>query len=243
MTNGLLSFDTPAQTVTMSSREISELTGKRHPDVVRDLKNLMVELEQDVSNFAHIYKDTANREQTEYALPKRETLILVSGYNAKVRAAIIDRWQQLEQGTAPKIATQAELMLGMAQTLVAQERKLVEVDSRVAALETKLLPGATMHHSDCPADSENKSRALRRKQKETGISLAVCERVFALYEDSMWKGETCVNPNPAVPGNKPCRVYKTKDINASFRHFLKFVKPVGNGYFTDKDFPTRFRVP
>jgi phage regulator Rha-like protein len=37
MTNGLLSFDMPAQPVAMSSREISELTGKRHPDVVREV--------------------------------------------------------------------------------------------------------------------------------------------------------------------------------------------------------------
>lgn len=121
--------------------------------------------------------------------------------------------------------------------------KLENHEGRINALETRLLPGVTMHHSECPADSEIKSRALRRKHNETGISLAICEKIFDLYSDSMWKGETCVNPNPTVRGNKPCRVFKTKEVNAAFKHFLKYVKPIGNGYFTDKDIANKFKVP
>jgi phage regulator Rha-like protein len=81
---------------TMSSREISELTGKFHYDVVRDLINILSQAEIDASKFAVIYKDSQNRNQTEYLLPKRECDLVISGYSVKYRLAIIDRWHELE---------------------------------------------------------------------------------------------------------------------------------------------------
>lgn len=56
----------------MSSREIARLTGKRHPDVKRDIRVQLGKL-GDVSKFAHTYLDDSNRKQTEYRLPRRET--------------------------------------------------------------------------------------------------------------------------------------------------------------------------
>ncbi|EXJ15999.1 Anti-repressor protein [Imhoffiella purpurea] len=81
----------------MSSVEIAELTGKRHDNVVRDLKELGEQGVIDLLSFEGIYRDSMNREQTCYHLPKRETLILTSGYSAQQRAAIIDRWLALEE--------------------------------------------------------------------------------------------------------------------------------------------------
>ncbi|EPB4209792.1 Rha family transcriptional regulator, partial [Yersinia enterocolitica] len=47
--------------VTMSSREVAELTGKRHTDVKRDIEVMMAQLNEDVSKFAHTYLDSMNR--------------------------------------------------------------------------------------------------------------------------------------------------------------------------------------
>lgn len=81
---------------TMSSREIAELTGKNHADVMRDIRAMLDSLKKDASSFADIYSDAYGRSQPCFSLQKRETLILVSGYDVAMRAAIIDRWQELE---------------------------------------------------------------------------------------------------------------------------------------------------
>lgn len=47
-------------------------------------------------SFQHIYFDCRNRQQTEYRLPRRECEILVCGYDVVRRAAVIDRWLELE---------------------------------------------------------------------------------------------------------------------------------------------------
>ncbi|WP_434676198.1 phage antirepressor KilAC domain-containing protein [Pseudomonas sp. D3-10] len=88
---------------TMSSREISELTGKRHPDVKRDIQAMASELEEDVSNFARIYLDSMNREQTEYLLDKELTETLLTGYSAKMRRAVVRRWTELEEQVRPRV--------------------------------------------------------------------------------------------------------------------------------------------
>jgi len=87
---------------TMSSREIADLTGKNHFDVKRDIKNTLLQADIDASKFAVIYRDSQNRSQSEYNLPKRECDLVVSGYSVKYRLAIIDRWQELESQQSQK---------------------------------------------------------------------------------------------------------------------------------------------
>jgi len=84
---------------TMSSREIAELCEKDHRNVMRDIRAMLVHLhgEGGVLKFEHSYLNTQNKPQPEFLLPKRETLILVSGYKLELRARIIDRWVELER--------------------------------------------------------------------------------------------------------------------------------------------------
>lgn len=79
---------------TMSSRDIAELTGREHDNVRRDIRNLAEALSLTFEEKSEA--STGGRPSKVYLVPKRESLILVSGYNIVMRAAIIDRWQELE---------------------------------------------------------------------------------------------------------------------------------------------------
>lgn len=91
------------QPLTMSTLEIAELTNKEHRNVMRDARKMLVELhgEGGVLTFEHTHRNPQNgQDYPVYRLPKRESLILVSGYNVELRARIIDRWMELEEAVA-----------------------------------------------------------------------------------------------------------------------------------------------
>ena len=83
--------------LTMSSREIAELTGKRHDHVLRDIRAMLDELDIHSTQIWGQYKDPTGRMLPEYHLDQELTLTLVSGYSTKLRHAIVKRWKQLEQ--------------------------------------------------------------------------------------------------------------------------------------------------
>ena len=84
------------KTETMTSLEIAEVTGRRHADVMRDIRNI---LDQGVNerNFALVkYTDKKGEQRPMYSLTKKGCLILASGYDALLREKIINRWEELE---------------------------------------------------------------------------------------------------------------------------------------------------
>ena len=103
---------------TMSSREIAELTGKEHKHVLADIRNMCESLKIQSTEFSGDYKDDKGRTYPCFNLPKRESLILVSGYSVELRAKIIDRWQELENNLVEtpiqKVAVTFEALLKIA---------------------------------------------------------------------------------------------------------------------------------
>ncbi|WP_273755851.1 phage regulatory protein/antirepressor Ant [Bartonella sp. MM73XJBT.G] len=123
---------------TMSSREIAELCGKRHDHVMRDIKKILEELyiEGGLPKFGGTYIDKQGKPQNCYNLPKRECLILVSGYSTVLRAKIIDRWQELEKQVAvPQVDySKPEALLGVLNHLQSQ---IEQKDHVIAELAPK----------------------------------------------------------------------------------------------------------
>ncbi len=79
----------------MSSREVAELTGKSHDNVLRDARSLAKKgvLKSEETPYLHPQN---GQSYPEFLLTQRDALVLVSGYNPELRAKIIDRWQELE---------------------------------------------------------------------------------------------------------------------------------------------------
>jgi phage regulator Rha-like protein len=88
------------QTQTMTSKEIAELTGKNHADVMRDIRNLQDQVgTESIFALSFIINELPNggsKQLPMYSLDKKQTLLLISGYNALLRLKIINRWEELE---------------------------------------------------------------------------------------------------------------------------------------------------
>lgn len=87
----------PNQTMTMSSLEIAELTGKKHHNVLADIRTMLNELGERSTDFSGDYKDQGGRTYPCFKLDRHHTECLLTGYSAKMRMAVIKRWHELER--------------------------------------------------------------------------------------------------------------------------------------------------
>lgn len=102
-----LSAALAATAPTMSSLEIADRTGKRHDHVMRDIRVMLIALHGvgGLPNFGDTHRNEQNGQSYPiFRLPKRECIILVTGYSIPMRAAVVDRWAELEaQVAAPAL--------------------------------------------------------------------------------------------------------------------------------------------
>lgn len=118
--------------LTMSSIEIAELTGKRPADVMRDIRKMLTEMgEGGERKFASSYLSEQNKALPCFDLPRREVDILLTGYSVPLRAAVIDRWRELEAEVVKPVpalsdpATLRGLLLGYTEQVLELQQKIV----------------------------------------------------------------------------------------------------------------------
>lgn len=125
--------------VTMTSREIADLTGKEHKNILADARVMLEFLGISCADFSAQYTDASGKSNPMFILPKRETLILVSGYSVAMRAKIIDRWQELEAKAAPAIpqtlSAALRLAADQADQIEAQQVQLAIAEPKALALD------------------------------------------------------------------------------------------------------------
>lgn len=129
--------------LTMSSREIAELTGKQHKNVLQDIRKMLDGLGMTSAEFSADLSDGYGRSQPGYALPKDLTITLVAGYDVVLRKRIIDRWMELEaqaktfdpSAIFESPAAMRGLLLTYTEKVIALEAKVEDMQEDVAAHE------------------------------------------------------------------------------------------------------------
>lgn len=176
---------------TMSSREIAELTGKEHKHVMRDIRVMLAEIypEGGMPSFEHTHTDPQNGQSYPiFNLPKRETLILVSGYSVEMRARIIDRWQELESQVAQPQPKQFQIPQTLAEALRLaadiEEQRILAVKERDHAIATK----AQISDKKTATAMATASNAVRKAnyleiQLDQSMAYATVKRMEALYPE------------------------------------------------------------
>ena len=108
--------------VSISSLDIAKLTGKEHKNVLADIRNILAELELAPADFL---ADGSTLKIPVFNLPKREALILASGYSIKLRTLIIDKLEELsKQNKLPQ--TYKEALIELVATIEAKEKLEIE---------------------------------------------------------------------------------------------------------------------
>ncbi len=89
ISNGTITANLPSpetlSSMTMSSLDIAELTGKDHADVLKDIRRVLEEDGTDAGRFSGVYLGGNGQERPCYHLPRFECDLVVSGYSVKYR--------------------------------------------------------------------------------------------------------------------------------------------------------------
>lgn len=117
--------------MTMSTKEISDLTGKRHDNVMADARKMLGEIGS--PEISGGYLDKQDRTQPCLMLNKDETMCLVAGYSTELRFRIVKRWRELEEAQKPVELSRLEIL----QMALESERARIEVEAKLAIAAPK----------------------------------------------------------------------------------------------------------
>lgn len=172
--------DKNASALTMSSREITKLVNSRHSDVCKSIETLISKCV--IGGYQpKPYTHPQNGQiYYEYFLNKRDTYILVAQFSPEFTAAVIDRWQELENQQNPTALLPQNYLQALEQ-LVASEK-----EKQALALENKAMkPKADF--VDLYVDIGT-TKSLRETAKILNMPekamIAALERDKALYRQS-----------------------------------------------------------
>lgn len=155
--------------LTMSSREIAELTGKEPSHVNRDIRAMLDALADD-PELDHVREEKDARGYTAaFHLGRELTYTLLAGYSIALRRRVVARWQELEAQQTQAFAIPKSLpeALRLAADLSEQNERLAL--ERDTAVRTKAEIGSR-REATAMATAAAKTKEVARLKYELGRS-------------------------------------------------------------------------
>lgn len=203
--------------VTMSSQVIAELVGKRHDNVKRTIETLVdrktIQLPQNEEVKNHLGQTVE-----QYQVCKRDSFVVVAQLSPEFTAALVDRWQALEEQVARPM-TPTEITAANANHLVAVERQQREQQVALERIETRVANVEQVRYLDSrPAGFESMTTIRERINLRHGIPQWVINAVMRDIAGAPLPF-AMVRSAHADDGAQPYPIWPTADITRRFDRF------------------------
>jgi phage antirepressor YoqD-like protein len=159
---------------TMSSREIAELTGKEHKNVLSDCDKLNESYNKlglaEISAGVYYHPNTGNQQHREMLLTRMQCFDLLTGYRTDLRIKVNRRWEELEikQRQQQQIDfSDPDTVLMLAQNWKEERQKRIEAEQKIEADKPKVLFVESFETSKTTISVGDMSKLIRQQ----GISI------------------------------------------------------------------------
>jgi len=203
----------------MSSQEIADLVGSRHDKVKQSIERLVERCVISQPPMGDGPKAGNGVVVREYLVNKRDSFVVVAQLSPEFTAALVDRWQALEEQAARPM-TQAEITAANANHLVAVERQQREQQVALERIETRVAQVEQVRYLDSmPAGFESMTSIRARINLRHGIPHWVINAVMRDIPGAPLPF-AMVRSKHADDGGQPYAIWPKADITRRFDRFV-----------------------
>jgi phage regulator Rha-like protein len=227
--------------LTMSSQEIADLVGSRHDNVKTAIDRLVAKGVISQPAMQDGEKSANGVVTQEYLLSKRDSFVVVAQLSPEFTAALVDRWQDLEDKSARPM-TQAEITAANANHLVSVERQQLEQQAAIERIERRVEIIAEQRVWDhCPQNCAPLGRIKQSMSKRFGLSGPTVAFVLQQWPHLPKQAGMVRNGHEDAKGSQYVVWHKT-DVLAAFNRFVTESQMVTATQATNPYFEGRFRL-
>ncbi|MCV4290868.1 Rha family transcriptional regulator [Pseudomonas capsici] len=204
---------------TMSSQEIADLVGSRHDKVKQSIERLVERGTISQPPMGDGPKAGNGVVVQEYHVCKRDSFIVVAQLSPEFTAALVDRWQELEE-KASRPMTQAEITAANANHLVQIERQQAEQQEALARVESRTARLEQIRYMDSvPSGFETITNIRDRINQRHGLPPWVINAVMREVTGAPLPF-AMVRSKHAEEGGQPFAIWPKPAITQRFDRFV-----------------------